>query len=318
MNGKKANWAFLITILCYIGLIYFIAVFFPSLGDNLFWSNLLCELVVMMPVFILALASKERLVSFLGFHRMKISSVLMTVLFTFLSMPALTLFNLISQIWVENEVAVMLENQQAAGMQFGVLYLSMGVIAPVFEETACRGAYYRAYKKSGSAFKAMLLSALIFALVHMNFNQAAYAFVMGILAVLLVEATGSLWPAILYHGLINGSQFVLMYWVLSTNPEIYSEQAAMITPDYMLIMIAVYLILTAVMLPLAWAVLVWISANEGRSGVLSRIWTGRKEKKDKMITVPFLIAVILCIGIMTGVLFLLVMKVISLLGIGWY
>ena len=76
--------------------------------------------------------SGEKLKSFLGFHKIKISTVLMIVLFTFLSLPALSLFNLISQLWVENEVAAMLESQ--GQISFGALFLSVGVIAPVFEE----------------------------------------------------------------------------------------------------------------------------------------------------------------------------------------
>ena len=209
MNGRKANLAFLITTICYIGLIYVLARFFPAVSESLILSNLLCELAVILPVMFFTVLSGEKLKSFLGFHKIKISTVLMIVLFTFLSLPALSLFNLISQLWVENEVAAMLESQ--GQISFGALFLSVGVIAPVFEETACRGFYYRAYQRSGGAFKALFLSALLFALMHMNFNQAAYAFVMGMLAVLLVEAAGSLWAGILYHGLINGSQALVMY-----------------------------------------------------------------------------------------------------------
>ena len=156
MNGKKANWSFLITILCYIGVIISIGLFFPFIADSIFLSNLVCEIVVAVPIFLFVLVSKEKCLSFLGFHKIKISSVLMTVLFTFLSVPVLTLFNLISQIWVENEVAAMMESQQT---RFGALFVSVGIIAPVFEEITCRGAFYHSYKRAGSAFKAMLLSA---------------------------------------------------------------------------------------------------------------------------------------------------------------
>lgn len=309
MNAKKANWSFLITILCYTGVIISVGLFFPFIGESIFLSNLICEIVVAAPIVLFILGSKEKCLSFLGFHKMKISSVLMTVLFTFLSVPVLTLFNLISQIWVENEVAAMMESQQT---RFGTLFLSVAVIAPVFEEIACRGAFYHSYKKAGNTFKAMLLSALIFALVHMNFNQAAYAFVMGIWAVLLVEATGSLWASIIYHGLINGSQTVLMYLALQIDTDAVS-QAAAITTDSLMVMIGGYVIFAAVTLPLAWAALVWIGANEGRSEDLRRIWSGRKEKKDKMVTVPLVLGLILCISVMTGIFVQLVNKILSLL-----
>lgn len=300
MSSKKANWAFLITIIGYIALLCAISFWVPSISESLFWSNFLCEIVVILPVLIFVIVSKEKLTDFLGFHKIKPGSVLMIVLFTFLSNPLIMLLNLFSQYWVDNEVAMMIENMNFAQLPVGMLFLSMAIIAPIFEEITCRGAFYHSYKKSGSVFKAMILSAIIFAVVHMNFNQAAYAFAMGIMAVLLVEATGSIWSSILYHALINGSQVILMSSTLKADPEIYSEAASMVTNDFLTFAVAIYLILTAVTLPLAWAVLVWLGGHEGRVGVLSDIWKKRKEKKDKMVTVPFVLALILCISVMTG------------------
>ncbi len=346
MNSKKANWAFFITIVCYVGMLLVIALFFPFVAESLFFSNLACEIVVVLPVMVFALASKEKIVSFLGFRRIKFTTVLMTGLFTFLSMPLLTVLNLFSQLWVENEVASSMESLSAGEMAFGVLYLSMGIIAPVIEEITCRGAYYHSYRKSGSAFGAMIMSALIFALVHMNFNQASYAFAMGILSVLLLEATGSLWPCILYHGFINGSQTMLLYGALKVNPNLYSEQAEVITTDFLFYGIGVYLVLAAVTLPLAWAVLIWLGINEGRQGALSVFLPKRKllkkelpretsvpetmfqehvpgevmsyestyrktEKKDKMVSVPFVLALILCLSMMTGIFFAVVQKILQ-------
>ncbi|MDE5910506.1 MAG: CPBP family intramembrane metalloprotease [Lachnospiraceae bacterium] len=324
MNSKKANWAFLITIIGYFVMVIVIGMFFPFVIDDLVLGNLACEAVVVLPVLIFALASKEKLISFLGFRRIKFRSVLMIGLFTFLSMPVLSLLNLFTQFWVKNEIADTLGSQQGK-IPFTLMYLSVGIIAPVFEEIACRGAYYRSYCKSGSAFKAMMLSAVIFALVHMNFNQAAYAFIMGIFAVLLVEATGSLWASVLYHGFINGSQVILLYTVLEEGVDAYSENMAL-TPELLMCAIGVYVIFTAVTLPLAWAVLVWIGRTEGRSQILSDLWTKRKqrmphaaghsdvkEKKDKMVTLPFLLAVAICLVVMTGFIGIILEQIVQLI-----
>lgn len=316
MNSKKANWAFFVTILCYIGMLFVIAKFFPFIAESLVFSNLVCEIVAVLPVLIFALASKENIISFLGFRRMKFTSVLMTCLFTFLSMPLLTVLNLFSQFWVENEIASTMESLNVGQMPFGLLFFSMGIVAPIFEEIACRGAYYHSYRRSGSGFGAMIMSALIFALIHMNFNQASYAFGVGILEVLLLEVTGSLWSCILYHGLVNGSQALLLYGAFKVNPNIYSEQAGAITSDFLFYGLGVYLVLAAVALPLAWAVLVWISINEGRQGAMScilpkRIVSKKAEKKDKMVSVPFVLAIILCVGLMTEALFWIVQKIIQ-------
>lgn len=49
------------------------------------------------------------------------------------------------------------------------------------------------------------------------------------------------------------------------------------------------------MAPFAWMILVWMSKNENRRGVLMEILEKRKEKKEKMISVPLVLAVLFCI-----------------------
>lgn len=311
MNAKKANWAFLFMILAYIGISVLAAFLLPSAADNILVSNLLIEVSIFIPILIPMLLSRERITDFLAFHKIKPGSVLMTALFTFLTMPLLSLFNVISQFWVENEVASMMDSYQVVNMSFLPLWLSMGVIAPVFEEVICRGGVYRSYRRSGSAFMAMILSSIVFACLHMNFNQAAYAVVMGVLAVLLVEATGSLWSSIIYHGLINGSNCLLMYLSLQSDPDILDQQA--VTSDTLFLVTGFFLIVAATFAPFAFAVLVWLEKHEGREGTLRSIWRDRKwrpepymdkkgkMKKDKLITIPLVLALILCLLVMTSI-----------------
>ena len=311
MNAKKANWAFLFMIIAYIAVEILAAFFLPAAADNIVLSNLLVEVAFLIPILIPMLISRER-ITFLEFHKIKPGSLLMIGLYTFLTTPLISLFNIISQFWVENEVASMMDSYQIANMSLLPLWLSLGVVAPVFEEVICRGAVYRSYRRSGSAFKAMILSAVVFACLHMNLNQAAYAAVMGVLAVLLVEATGSLWSSIIYHGLINGSNCLLMYASLKMDPDILNQQA--VTLDTLFYGTGLYLILAAAFTPFAFAVLVWIEKHEGREGTLRTIWRNRKwspepymdkngkMKKDKLITIPLVLALILCLLAMTGIL----------------
>ena len=89
---------------------------------------------MILPILIFMIASKEKLTVFLGFHRMKLGSIFMIVLFTLLSMPLITLLNVFSQIWVDNEVSLMIDSMDMGNLPFWLLYLSLGIIAPVFEE----------------------------------------------------------------------------------------------------------------------------------------------------------------------------------------
>lgn len=295
MNGKKVNIAFLISIILYIGCVFGAAYLFPAVFQNIFTNNLICELIVVLPGLAFVFFSGEKPGGFLRLKKMKFSTFLVIIPFTLFSMPVITLVNLISQFFVENTAAAVMESYQIADMPFALLLLSVGIFGPFCEELACRGIYYRGYAASGSGFRAMFLSALLFALVHMNLNQAMYAFVMGLMAALLTEAVGSLWASVEYHILINSSQVFLMYVMLKANPSAYSEAAQVMTTDNMVLSLAAYLVITAATLPFAWALLVYMSGREGRRGVLKLFWQERKKKEDKLVTVPLILAIILCV-----------------------
>lgn len=295
MNGRKVNLAFLISIIVYIACVFGAACLFSPLMESIVFNNLLCESAIVLPGLVFALVTEQKPVEFLHFKKIRIGTLLALVPFTLFSMPVITLVNLISQFFVENEAASIMESYRIGSMPFLQLLFSVGIFGPFCEELICRGVYYRGYRKSGSVFKAMFLSALLFALVHMNINQAMYAFAMGVIAVLLVEATGSLWSSVIYHALINSSQVFLMYVMLKANPSAYSEAAGAMSTESMVFALGGYLIIVALTLPAAWALLVWMSGNEGRRGVLPSIWTERKKKEDKLVTVPLILAVILCV-----------------------
>lgn len=301
MNGRKTSIAFLISIILYFACnlgIVLLLLFVPNFEFGLLWSNLIVELVILLPGILFALFSGEKLPRFLGFHRIKITTLLLIIPFTMLSTPLLTLLNLITQFWVNNTVTDMMQYYGAAQMPFWKLWVSIGLLAPICEEVACRGLFYRGYEKSRGVFRAMLLSALLFALIHMNLNQAVYAFAMGIMSVLLVEATGSLWASVFYHALINSSQVAIMYAALLVNSVVYSNAEETLGRDMLMYVVVGYLIITAITLPLAFGLLTLMSSIQGRKGALLALWRDRKVKykKDNPAIVILLIAVILCVA----------------------
>ena len=55
------------------------------------------------------------------------------------------------------------------------------------------------------------MSGIFFGLMHMNFNQMAYAVVIGLIFGFVVEATGSIIPTMIMHFLINGFSVVIKH-----------------------------------------------------------------------------------------------------------
>jgi membrane protease YdiL (CAAX protease family) len=85
------------------------------------------------------------------------------------------------------------------------------VAAPVLEEMLFRGVILRGFLRQYSRTFAILWSAALFGIAHMNIYQLATAFAIGIVAGWLYERCRSLWPCILLHAAYNG--FVTYYYV---------------------------------------------------------------------------------------------------------
>lgn len=82
--------------------------------------------------------------------------------------------------------------------------------APVVEEIFFRGLLYRALRNRMTVVPAALIAGFIFGAVHgvaYPLDTLPPRMVFGVIACLLYERTGSLYPAMALHGLIDGSGF---------------------------------------------------------------------------------------------------------------
>ncbi len=90
-----------------------------------------------------------------------------------------------------------------------VLYfILLAVLPPIFEEIAFRGILMQSLRRFGDGF-ALLISALLFGLFHLNMVQAPYAFLLGLWFGYLVLRTGSLRISMVLHACINLSAGVM-------------------------------------------------------------------------------------------------------------
>ncbi|MFZ5791231.1 MAG: CPBP family intramembrane glutamic endopeptidase [Pseudomonadota bacterium] len=97
------------------------------------------------------------------------------------------------------------------------LFLAIGPVTATAEEMLFRGLLYRWFRERGGIAMAVLLSGAVFGLAHLYFltpgGLAGIVFtaeitLFGFAAALLYQASGSLWPAILFH-MLNNSVVVL-------------------------------------------------------------------------------------------------------------
>ena len=90
-------------------------------------------------------------------------------------------------------------------------YFIIGLLAPLSEEIVLRGAILKALLQSErlSVWAAVALSALFFALVHMNPAQMPHAFLIGLLLGWMYYRTGSILPGVAYHWANNSVAYVI-------------------------------------------------------------------------------------------------------------
>ena len=83
-------------------------------------------------------------------------------------------------------------------------FITAAFVAPVVEEVVFRGAILRALlQKKWNPWYAILISAAIFGIIHMNLTQGFSAFAVGIFMGWLFYRTRSIWPGVIIHMMNN-------------------------------------------------------------------------------------------------------------------
>ncbi len=296
MNRKKSGWLYLIIACVSISISLLLTVMYLKTGFELDMipNILVSEAMLIVPTFFMLLFSKEKVRDVLSIRKIKWSTFFGVIAFTMAASPLVTLVNLASQLFVENTVSA--NSDQFLSLHPLLLIFFVGVLAPVCEEVVFRGAIFSGMKKEGNVFKAVIASGLLFGLLHMNINQASYAFVIGVLLGFLVEATGSIFSSIMFHILVNATNAVMMIISDSVvSDEMMANANEVVTTGILLNMIGVYVVLAVVGTTIAICLLVWMSKNEGRQPLLIKAWQDRKVKEGKVISIPFVIGVVISI-----------------------
>ena len=89
------------------------------------------------------------------------------------------------------------------------------LIGPIAEELLMRGIVFKRLRSGMNAFGAAVISSCIFGLIHGNWVQFIYAFIIGIIAAYIYEFTRNLAAPIVFHIVANGISTVASQQSLS-------------------------------------------------------------------------------------------------------
>jgi membrane protease YdiL (CAAX protease family) len=113
----------------------------------------------------------------------------------------------------EQELVLLFQHETSAGNYSGIAILvAAGVlVAPVAEEILFRGFLYGVLKRYLGGIGAALLTAMLFAAIHMNLTSLPGLFVLALGLIFAYERSGSIFVPIGMHALFNSSTFALLY-----------------------------------------------------------------------------------------------------------
>lgn len=109
---------------------------------------------------------------------------------------------LLQMVWPKSE-SMKKATQGLLGGSVWVTFLAVVVLAPVTEEFLFRGVILQGFLRNYGRSRAILVSALLFALFHLNPWQFPVAFLLGVVLGWWVTVTGSLLPCLFGHALAN-------------------------------------------------------------------------------------------------------------------
>ena len=111
--------------------------------------------------------------------------------------------------------------QSEVGEGLGSYFLSLlcvGILPAVLEEFALRGIILSALRKHFGDGSSIVISAVLFGLLHGNLRQIPFAFCVGLILAFTVVCSGSLLPAVIIHAFNNISSVTLDFSLRGMTP----------------------------------------------------------------------------------------------------
>lgn len=203
---EQTYWFFLFSFLYQIGGAILVASFFQHTSISILWQLAIQSFVSFFPPILLWVKMEQgSLKEVLRLQPLSASNCIMVALLTLLCIPIVAVLSSIAALFYPNTVSILFAQLSTQPLWFSLIVLA--VLPAFWEELLFRG-FILTGLQSLSLKKRILLTGLLFALIHASPQQFLYALVMGAFFCFLVEVTQSIYASMLSHFLINGIQTI--------------------------------------------------------------------------------------------------------------
>ncbi|MHA7136680.1 CPBP family intramembrane glutamic endopeptidase [Rossellomorea arthrocnemi] len=200
-----------------IGCIKFVVkpIYSDWLDNELYAGTLMgltIAIILLSGVYLIALRPKKLSWSEVGVKAFNVKDWKIIIIYSVIlfvgAVIIVVLTSFIGNSWENSKTEAMQQN--ATSFTILIAFISAAVISPVYEEIFYRGFLYRWLRTRIGFNGALLLSSLIFTIIHIpTYNVMPVNSISGILFALAYERTNSIWPSVLIHGLTNGIMVLL-------------------------------------------------------------------------------------------------------------
>lgn len=200
------NLFFAIFMMSYVSLSVVVGLLLPE--DIPMWmSMILSEVVILLPVMILLLVRRMNPLKFLGLSKVNVGDFIKAYVAAYCLLPLIYCINYATMLFADNHVNDLVSDLYQYPLAVQVIL--MALLPALVEEFIFRGIFYGSYRRKNMLIAA-LASGLFFGVAHMNINQFAYAFVIGVAFCILYEASGNIFISVTAHFAINANTVFMM------------------------------------------------------------------------------------------------------------
>jgi len=255
------------------------------------------QVILFLPTIIFLIIGKGRQLKKIRIKKMKLLNILLIPLFTYSLMPVANILDNLVKLFIKSDIVNTVDNILGESSPF-VGFLVVAVVPAIFEEITYRGCIYNNIKRIG-LLKASLLCGLMFGFAHGNFNQFSYAFVLGVVFCLIVEATDSLLSSSYMHVILNGTSFFSMYMLKKTKNNLPAVAGQKLTLQNFMILIPMAIVGLAFACFLYYVIALYSGRLEYIKEKLLNKNTSRDKKSSKIEDfIPIIIGCVLMFLIM--------------------
>jgi len=205
-----------------------------SVSANLLASQVFCFII---PVLIYMAATRQKLANMVEVKALSLKNILYIIALSILIQPFIMLISALTSMILPNPVTALFTNVSGESPPVATMFI-MCITPAICEEIALRGAAAQNLKYQGTM--GAILNGLYFGIIHLNFHQFPYAFILGVMLYYMLRICGSILAPMLAHFTVNLSQIALFYLSASAEPVQTQPEAVSIAPLFIFIILTTF------------------------------------------------------------------------------